>query len=107
MTKDDKKIIETFEALSALEAERRNLDKQSASLKKQEDTLKALLSTLIPENTEKAGVTHKVTTRSSISYGKLYDHILSTYIPKTKQPEVLSLKDTFSTQTITHTFKGV
>ena len=105
MTKTETKIIETYEALATLEATRRDLDKQVSSLKKEEDSLKAILAQLIPENDTKAGITHKLTRRSSVSYAKLFDHVLETYVPKTKQPEAEAAKSTFTTETFSHSFK--
>ena len=99
------KLINVFSQLSSLENEKRTLNKQLASIKKEETSLKEILSLEIPAGSAKNNIFHKVTTKPTVSYGKLYSAVLEKLVPKTKYAVAEELKDSFTSTTETHTFK--
>lgn len=103
MTKNQ--LIKTYQQLADLEASKRQVEKEADSLKAQILNLKSALALEIPPNTTAHGITHKVTTRSSVSYAKVYDTLLKTVIPKTKATEAEAIKASHTSTVETHTFK--
>ena len=99
------KLINVFSQLSFLEEEKRILNKQLASIKKEETSLKEILSLEIPADSAKNNIFHKVTTKPTVSYGKLYSAVLEELVPKTKLSLAEDLKTSFTSIIEVHSFK--
>ena len=103
MTKQ--KLIATYGKFVTIEEEKKNLNKQLASLKKEEALLKEMLTLEIPAGSAKNNIFHKVTTKPTVSYGKLYSAVLEELVPKTKRSLAEDLKTSFTSITEIHSFK--
>lgn len=102
----EKKVIEAWEKYSALMSERRELEKEVKALKAEEEAVKGLIVSLVPEGKEVGGVEHKVSEKVSVSYGKAFEAVVNEYVPKTKREQAKALKEEFTSRKVYHDVKG-
>lgn len=103
----EKKVIEAWEKYSALVQERREMEKEVKALKVEEEAVKGLIVSIVPEGKEVGGVEHRVSEKVSVSYGKLFEAVVEEVVPKTKRGRAEELKEEYTSRRVQHEVRGV
>lgn len=108
MKKSEKaeRVQEVWSEYNAVLKARQEKEKEVKALKEREEGLKGELCSLVPENDSFAGVEHKVWSKPSVQYSKVYDAVVKELVPKTKWEKAEELKESFTSVRVQHSVKG-
>jgi hypothetical protein len=94
-----KQISETFNRLQ-------EINKQVKLLEEEERILKEKLSSSIPSGSSKAGIYHLERRGKVVSWSKVFNRVVESFVPKSKLPKVETIVQEETKETVAHIFKA-